>query len=273
MRKPLLRAAVSPPLDPESEPTRKPSPNIAASAENPASPVFRSRVAKSSSATLKRPAKKSSDAEASTTTRIARRPESTFKPSRASRSKELGSRESETRPGAAPNDRRVRTSADTAKVPAFTPRIASGPATKRMAAAIAGPAVKPTSAIAPYSEVAVGSRRVLTRLGIEASAAGVNSPVPIPARTASASVPAKPSTATMPAKAIARTRSATTRQVRRDQRSAAAPNTGPSNIAGARSAMRMRLIAHGERKRSYAISRSATYAAPVPRADWARVAK
>ena len=95
----------------------------------------------------------------------------------------------------------------------------------------------------------------------------MNSPVPMPASSASSTVGTKPSTRKMPAKAAARITSATTMQPRRDQRSAAAPNTGPSNMAGATSASSTRPIAHGELKRSYAMSSSATAAAPVPSDD------
>ena len=88
--------------------------------------------------------------------------------------------------------------------------------------------------------------------------AGVNSAVPTPARNAKATVGAKPSTSATPMKATARTRSATTAHDLRDQRSAMAPNIGPKIIGATRSAISTMLMAHGERKRSYAIRRSAT---------------
>ncbi len=80
----------------------------------------------------------------------------------------------------------------------------------------------------------------------------------MPATSASTNVSAKPSTSTMPAKAAARIRSAATAQPRRDQRSAAAPNKGPRNIAGTTSASSTSPIAQGESKRSSATSSSAT---------------
>jgi hypothetical protein len=72
----------------------------------------------------------------------------------------------------------------------------------------------------------------------------------MPASTAKASVPSKESTRKMPAKATARTTSAVIAQSFRDQRSATAPNRGPSNIAGSRSAIKMKLMAHADSKRS-----------------------
>ena len=103
--------------------------------------------------------------------------------------------------------------------------------------------------MAPYSAVAAGSRSGFTRLGTAASDAGLNRPVPTPASRASPTVAAKLSTSAMPRNATPRTTSARIRQFRRDQRSAAAPNTGPSSMAGTKSASRMRLIAHAELKR------------------------
>ena len=76
-----------------------------------------------------------------------------------------------------------------------------GPTHQQHRAAVAGPAIKPKSAIAPNSEVAAGSRRASTRLGRLASAAGVNRPVPTPASRASKKVPTNPSTSTRPRKA------------------------------------------------------------------------
>ena len=106
--------------------------------------------------------------------------------------------------------------------------------------------------------MAAGSRSLATRLGRAASVAGVNSAVPAPARSASATVGTKPSTKTMPTNATARITSATTAHMRRDQRSATAPNTGPRSIGATRSAISTMLIAHGDSKRSYATSSSAT---------------
>ena len=79
----------------------------------------------------------------------------------------------------------------------------------------------------------------------------------MPATTAKAIVPAKLSTSAIPTNATTRTTSATMAQRLRDQRSAAAPNSGPRSIAGIRSAIRTRLIAHGDSKRCSAISSSA----------------
>jgi hypothetical protein len=110
--------------------------------------------------------------------------------------------------------------------------------------------MKPRSVMAPYSAVAAARRSGFTRLGTAASDAGLNRPVPAPASRASPTVAAKLSTSATPRNAAARTTSETIRQLRRDQRSAAAPNTGPSSMAGTRSARRTRLIAHAELKRS-----------------------
>ena len=162
-----------------------------------------------------------------------------------------------------------------AKVTALTARIVSGPPTSSTAAAARGPG----------DEAEVGDRPVQrrsrpaaaassTRLGSAASAAGVNSPVPIPASRASTNVGDEAvDEHDARRRRRARITSAATTQVRRDQRSAAAPNTGPSSIAGTTSASSTEPIAHGESKRSSATSRSATYAAPVPSADCASAAK
>jgi hypothetical protein len=120
---------------------------------------------------------------------------------------------------------------------------------------------------------AAGSRRSSTRLGSDASAAGVNRPVPTPARSASRNVAANPSTRTSPRNATARRTSANIAHPRRDQRSANAPNSGPKIIAGTTSASRTNPMAHGELNRSSATSNNATYAAPVPSADCANAAK
>jgi len=74
----------------------------------------------------------------------------------------------------------------------------------------------------------------------------MNSPVPTPAKTAKATVAVKLSTTAMPMNAATRRTSAATAHQRRDQRSAMAPKTGPSSIAGSRSAPKMMLMAHGD---------------------------
>ncbi len=62
----------------------------------------------------------------------------------------------------------------------------------------------------------------------------------------------------MPTNAPRRRTSATIMQLRRDQRSAAAPKSGPKSIAGSRSASSTSVIAHGECQRSKAIRSRAT---------------
>ena len=127
------------------------------------------------------------------------------------------------------------------------------------AAAIAGPAIKPKSAIAPNSDVAAGSRRSSTRLGSAARRPVETAPVPTPARRAKQNVreqsrrPARGQGTQRPER-----HPPATTQARRDQRSATAPNSGPSNIAGTTSASRTSPIAHGESNRSSATSSSAT---------------
>ena len=79
-----------------------------------------------------------------------------------------------------------------------------------------------------------------------ATVAGMKRPVPMPAMTAKATVAAKLSTSAMPMNASSRTTSAATAHQRRDHLSAMAPKTGPSSIAGSRSAPRMMLMAHGD---------------------------
>ena len=80
--------------------------------------------------------------------------------------------------------------------------------------------------------------------------AGRNSAVPVPASSATTSVISKLPTKTTATNAAARTTSATTTHHLRDQRSAAAPASGPRTIVGRNSASRMRLMAHGDRQRS-----------------------
>ena len=58
------------------------------------------------------------------------------------------------------------------------------------------------------------------------------------------------STSAIPTNATQRSTSAVTVQALRDQRSAAAPKTGPSSIAGSRSAIRTSVMAQGECHRS-----------------------
>ena len=87
-------------------------------------------------------------------------------------------------------------------------------------------------------------------LGSEASVDGVKIPVPTPATRARRSVGTKPSTNTIAPNAPARIRSDVTMHHLRDQRSAAAPKTGPSSMAGATSARSTRPMAHGDSKRS-----------------------
>ena len=62
--------------------------------------------------------------------------------------------------------------------------------------------------------------------------AGLKSAVPVPAISANATVAPKLCTLAMPMKAAARSTSASTAQLRRDQRSATAPNSGDSSIGG-----------------------------------------
>ena len=110
--------------------------------------------------------------------------------------------------------------------------------------------MNPTSVIAPYSAVAAGSRSGLTKLGMAASDAGLNKPVPTPATSARATVAGNPSTSPMPRNAAPRNTSEMIRQLRLDQRSAAAPRIGPNRPAGTRSATKIKLIAQAEWNRS-----------------------
>ena len=86
----------------------------------------------------------------------------------------------------------------------------------------------------------------------------MNRPAPVPASSASATVAQMPPTSPTPMNAAARIRSDRTAIHRRDQRSAMAPNSGPSSIAGMKSAIRTSVMAHGECQRWYASTTSAT---------------
>ena len=76
-------------------------------------------------------------------------------------------------------------------------------------------------------------------------------------------------TAAMPANAPTRKRSAAITHQRRDTRSTSAPTNGPRMPGGRSYASSTAVIAHGEGSRSYAITNSATVAAPVPSDDCA----
>ena len=112
--------------------------------------------------------------------------------------------------------------------------------TEAASAASAGPTMKPRSVMAPYSAVAAGSRSGLTRLGMAASDAGLNRPVPAPASSASATVAAKLST-----RRYAEERRPAQRRPRRSGSCVATSGrprrrrSGRADIAGTRSASRI----------------------------------
>ena len=144
------------------------------------------------------------------------------------------------------------TTAEAAKLTAFTTTIPpAGPADRRNAAA-----TRRARGEAQVGDRAVerGRGRHAAGLVHEARERGERrrreQPVPIPASRANATVASKLPTSATPPKATALITSAITVHQRRDQRSAAAPTTGPSSIAGTTSASSTRLTAHGESKRS-----------------------
>jgi hypothetical protein len=134
----------------------------------------------------------------------------------------------------------------------------SAPISGKHAAATSGPIIRPRSVTLPYREVMAGSLSFSTSEGSAERIDGENRAVPKPAITENATVAPNESTSPMAMNATARTASAATAHQRRDQRSTIAPITGPRSMAGRKSASRTTLIAHGEWKRSYAMTTRAT---------------
>ena len=123
---------------------------------------------------------------------------------------------------------------------------ADGETASSSPAPIAGPATLAADHVVTSAPIAASASSPASPASADFDA-GWYIAVPMPATSASTRTTANVSANASPTNAAPHRSSAPTMSVRRDQRSASAPNSGASTIAGRKSASSTRLTAHGER--------------------------
>ena len=136
--------------------------------------------------------------------------------------------------------------AENANEAALAPSSTTGPVSTNRPAASAGPTVSPMSSSAPKRPSAAGRRSPGASRLTPASAAGMNSAVPVPAKAAATISAGSECANTTSVKPRKRSRSAAIAQVRQPTRSTTAPSSGPKMIAGSRSGIRTAVTAQAD---------------------------